>query len=46
MHVDGLVEIKTVDGYEIVPKMNENLKGKSEIITHKLRDLAPKKTAD
>ncbi len=42
MHIDGLQEIQAVGGFDILLKENQSLKGSSQIINFKHRDLAPK----
>ncbi len=42
MHVDGLQEIKTVDGFDIGLTENSAAKGETVILNNKHRDLAPK----
>jgi hypothetical protein len=42
MHIDGLQEIKIVDGYEIVLNPSAQFQGQTLIKSHKHRDLAPK----
>lgn len=42
MHVDGLQEIKTVDGFDIALTENLSAKGETLILNNKHRDLAPK----
>jgi hypothetical protein len=46
MHIDGLLEIKAVQGYEICLKENAVLSGQSLVITNKHRELAPKPVAE
>lgn len=43
MHVDGLQEIQTVDGFSVSLKEETSLMGKTTILNFKHRDLAPKK---
>lgn len=43
MHVDGLQEILAVDGYSVVPLTMIPLSASTAIITHRFRELAPKK---
>ncbi|MEO5971312.1 MAG: DUF1543 domain-containing protein [Bdellovibrionia bacterium] len=44
MHVDGLQELVSVDGYEVELKWGKSSqKGKSIVINHRQRELAPKK---
>jgi len=43
MHVDGLQEIRAVEGYGVTLERDEGLKGQSQILNFKHRDLAPKK---
>ncbi len=42
MHVDGLQQIEIVDGFRIELAHDEALQGKSEVISSRFRDLAPK----
>jgi len=42
MHVDGLQEIHSVDGYKILLEHDPSLNERTEIINYKHRDLAPK----
>ena len=42
MHVDGLVEIQSVDGFEVTLSENPALQGQSCLISNKHRDLATK----
>lgn len=44
MHVDGLQEIRSVDGYELNLKLNNELSNKTQIVNFKHRDLATKPT--
>ncbi len=41
MHVDGLQEIQSVDGFKLHLEYDEALQGKTSIINFKHRDLAP-----
>lgn len=43
MHVDGLQEIRSVDGFRIVLEESETLDGKTELVSSRHRDLAPLK---
>ncbi len=43
MHIDGLQEIETVDGHRVVLNHDPNLRDETRIISHRHRDLAPKK---
>jgi hypothetical protein len=42
MHIDGLQEVQTVDGYDIELKENAEAKGATFVLSNKHRDLAPK----
>ena len=42
MHVDGLQEIHTVQGYQVIVQEDPSLEGKTKIISSRHRDLAPK----
>lgn len=42
MHVDGLQEIQSVNGFKISLSSEAELEGKTIILNHKHRDLAPK----
>lgn len=42
MHVDGLQEIQSVDGFRVHLEMEPGLEGKTKVINFKHRDLAPK----
>lgn len=42
MHVDGLQEIHSVDGYRISLEHDSTLNEQTQITNHKHRDLAPK----
>lgn len=42
MHIDGIQEIRTIDGFRIVLEKEESLDSQTEIISHRHRDLAPK----
>lgn len=44
MHVDGLQEIQSVDGYSIVLSQDISLNGETRVLSNKHRDLAPKPT--
>jgi hypothetical protein len=46
MHVDGLQEIQSVDGFSVSLNENADLAGKSVIVNFKHRDLAPKPAPD
>ncbi len=41
MHVDGLQQIEAVNGYRIQMVEDEALRGRTEILSHRHRDLAP-----
>lgn len=45
MHVDGLQEIKTVDGYRLKLEFDATLKNETQVLSMKHRDLAPKPAA-
>ncbi len=40
MHIDGLQEIVSVGGYELVLREDKKLEGRTTIINYKYRDLA------
>lgn len=44
MHIDGLQEIKAVDGNQVLLQADGSLNNQTVIINHKHRDLAPPKT--
>lgn len=43
MHIDGLQQIEAVDGFKIHAMLDHSLQGASRVISHRHRDLAPKK---
>ena len=43
MHVDGIQQIEAVDGFRLNLNEDPGLLGRSEVISHKHRELAPKK---
>ncbi len=45
MHVDGLQEIQSVDGFQIALMPDSSIEGRTVLISHKHRDLAPKSHA-
>lgn len=42
MHVDGMQEIRTVDGYHVELKHDRKLDGATEVVGSRHRELAPK----
>jgi len=42
MHVDGIVEIQAVQGAKIVLEKSAELQGRTILISHRHRELAPK----
>jgi hypothetical protein len=45
MHIDGVQEIQSVDGYDVQLQLNSALAGKTVVINTKHRELAPVKPA-
>lgn len=45
MHVDGLQEVAAVNGCRVSLEQDASLEGKTILVNHKHRDLAPKPTA-
>lgn len=41
MHVDGMQEIQSVDGFKLDLQMDKTLQGQTKIINFKYRELAP-----
>ncbi len=44
MHVDGVVEINAIDGYQVSLSFDPSLEGASKTISQRHRDLAPQNT--
>ena len=44
MHVDGIQELRAVDGFRISLEADSAFEGRSEIVSHRHRDLAAKPT--
>lgn len=44
MHVDGMQEIRTVDGFHVELRADAKLAGQTEVIGSRHRELAPKPT--
>jgi hypothetical protein len=42
MHVDGVQEVEAVGGYRVDLKADAALEGKTLVLSHRHRDLAPK----
>jgi hypothetical protein len=46
MHIDGLQQLDAIDGHRIHLELDRQLDGRSRVVSHKYRGLAPRKSPD